>query len=363
MVMTATDNTTRQATTPTLIDGDVHTTFASDAQLRQYLPWRWHDYHARFGKWTYDGTTYPKESRNAARVDAWPPSGPPGSDLPFLREQLLDEWGIDLAVNNPLVHGGLDRNPEYGAALCSAVNDWQIGEWCEPEPRMRASVVVPIEDGELAAAEIDRVGQHPRFVQVLLLIRTGEPLGRRKYWKIYEAAERHGLPVGIHFGGQGGHPITGTGWPSYYFEYHSGMSQSFQSQVISFIFEGVFERFPALKVALIEGGFAWLPPLAWRLDAHWKRLREEVPHLKRLPSEVIHDHIWLTTQPMEEPHQPHQFLELLEQGNLEDRLMFATDYPHWDFDAPNEALPKIKLPDGFRQKLMYQNALAYYRLR
>ena len=77
---------------------------------------------------------------------------------------------------------------------------------------------------------------------------------------------------------------------------------------------------------------------------------------------MIHEHIWLTTQPMEEPDRPEHFLELLEQGNLYDRLMFATDYPHWDFDAPSDALPKIKLPDGFEQKLMFENALGFYRL-
>ena len=77
---------------------------------------------------------------------------------------------------------------------------------------------------------------------------------------------------------------------------------------------------------------------------------------------MIHDHIWLTTQPMEEPDRPEHFVELLEQGNLYDRLMFATDYPHWDFDAPSDALPKIKLPDGFEQKLFFENALGFYRL-
>src|SRR5439155_776178 len=78
--------------------------------------------------------------------------------------------------------------------------------------------------------------------------------------------------------------------------------------------EGVFERFPTLKVVFIEGGFGWVPPLAWRLDAAWKKLKEEVPHLKRLPSEYIREHIWLTTQPMEEPQNPRHFVELLEQG-------------------------------------------------
>src|SRR6476660_7445134 len=132
MVMTATAETTREVVGLTLVDGDVHTTFASDAQLKQYLPRRWHDYQATFGKWSYDGSTYPKETPNAARTDAWPPSGPPGSDLDFLREQLLDEWGIDLAVTNPLYHSQLNRHPEYSAALCSAINDWQIADWCEP---------------------------------------------------------------------------------------------------------------------------------------------------------------------------------------------------------------------------------------
>jgi predicted TIM-barrel fold metal-dependent hydrolase len=180
---------------------------------------------------------------------------------------------------------------------------------------------------------------------------------------MYEAAVRHDLPIGIHFGGAGGGPITGAGWPSFYIEDHAGMSTAFQAQVISLVCEGVFEQFPTLKVVLVEGGFAWLGPLAWRLDAAWRRLKDEVPHLKRPPSEYIAEHFWLTTQPMEEPHRPEHFVQLLEQfPPLQDRLMFATDYPHWDFDAPDTALPRVRLPDGVRQKIMADNARALYRL-
>ena len=231
----------------------------------------------------------------------------------------------------------------------------------EPEPRLRASIVVPYEDGELAAAEIDRRAADPRFVQALLVVRTMEPLGRRKYWPLYQAAARHGLPVGIHFGGDASSPLTGSGWPSFYLEDHTGMAQSFQSQLISLVCEGVFERFPTLKVVLIEGGFAWLPPLMWRLDRAWQRLREETPDLRRPPSAYIREHVWLTTQPMEEPPRPEQFHQLLEQLDMDDRLLFATDYPHWDFDSPDQALP-VKLAPALERKIMAENARMLYRL-
>ena len=354
----------RARTAPATIDCDIHNALASEKDLLPYLPIRWRQHLETFGprNYRYAGGSYPRLFPNAARVDSWPPSGlPPGADLAFMQEQLLDAWGIEIGILNPLMDGPTHPNREYGAAIASALNEWQIRQWVEPEPRLRASMIVNYEDGELAAAEIERLGDDPRFVQVLLIARTHEPLGKRTYWKMYEAAERHGLPVGIHFGGFGGNPITGAGWPSFYLEDHCGMPQTFQAQVISLVCEGVFEAFPGLKIVLIEGGFGWLPSLMWRLDMSWKRLKEEVPHLRRLPSETLHDHIWLTTQPMEEPERPEQFLELLEQGNLYDRLMFATDYPHWDFDSPEQAFPE-KLPPDLEARFMAGNARALYRL-
>lgn len=344
-----------------VIDSDIHNYLPSPKALDPYLSERWRRHHETLGLRGHLGSFYPRALPYASRSDSWPPSGlPPGSDLNFVRQQLLDCWNIEYGILNCLIGAGGQVNLEYGAALAQAVNDWQIAEWLEPEPRLKASLVLPYEDGELAASEIDRLGDHPGFVQVLLIARTSEPLGRRKYWKIYEAALKHDLLIGLHFGGAGGGPLTGAGWPSHYIEDHCGMSQAFQAQVISLVCEGIFERFPGLKVVLIEGGFAWLPPLMWRLDRSWKKLKAEVLHLKRLPSEYIREHFWLTTQPVEEPPKKEYFEQLLEQLNMDDKLMFSTDYPHWDFDSPDRAIPSALKPK-LRQKIMSENARALYK--
>jgi uncharacterized protein len=365
---------TSRRTRETIVDCDIHNAPVSDEALHAYLPalWRrrrqtveylpayWRRFRESLGHRSYIGSEYPRPTPRAARTDAWPSSGhPPASDLAFMREQLLDRWNVEYGVLTPLLGAGEQLNLEFGAALAQAINDWQAAEWLEPEPRLRASIVVPYEDGDLSAQEIHRVASDARYVQVLLLIRTREPLGRRKYWKLYEAAEAHDLPVGIHFGGWGGWPITPSGFASYYIEDTVGMATAFQEQVASLVFEGVFERFPRLKIVLIEGGFAWLLPLMWRLDRAWQLLRDEVPHVRRLPSEYVREHFWATTQPMEEPPRKQDLHELLEQLDMSDRLMFATDYPHWDFDAPDRALPRID-PE-LRRKIMVQNAHALYR--
>jgi predicted TIM-barrel fold metal-dependent hydrolase len=362
MTITLTKPSKSQRTKTTLIDCDIHNTMPSEATVAKYLPARWQRHLAQFGiSFYYQGAYYPRVYANAARSDAWPPGGIPGSDLAFLRDQLLDTWQIERGILNPLYLAGEQPNLLYGQALATALNEWLVREWLEPEARLRSSIIVPYEDGPMAAQEIERWAADPRFVQVLLVARTREPLGRRKYWPMYEAAARHDLPIAIHFGGANGWPITGAGWPSFYFEDHAGMPQAFQAQIISLIFEGVFAEFPTLKVVLVEGGMAWLPPLMWRMDRCWRQLGEEVPHLQQPPSEVLRQHFWCTTQPMEEPPDPTYFWQFLEQLGMNDRLMFATDYPHWDFDAPDQAFP-VQLPPDLRHQFMTGNAQRLYHL-
>lgn len=359
-----------------LIDCDVHNALPSDDALQPYMPDEWRErrdalgylplefrqVRENLGDRSYIGAEYPRPTPRASRVDAWPPGGgPPASDLAFTQSQLLDAWDVEAAVLNPLLGIGEMLNLELGSVLARAANDWLAVEWLDPEPRFRASIVVAYEDGLGAAAEIDRMAADKRFVQVLVLSRTIEPLGRKRYWPIYEACERHGLPLGIHNGGWGGHPMTPAGFPSYYIEDTAAMALAYQAQVTSLLVEGVLTRFPGLRCVLIEGGFAWLPALMWRLDRAWSRLRAEAPLLDRPPSELIRERFYVSTQPMEETERPEQFPELLEQLRMDDRIMFSTDYPHWDFDSPDMALP-VRLPADLRRKILHDNAAQLYGL-
>jgi hypothetical protein len=349
-----------------IMDGDMHPAPRSLADLKPYMPARCWEVLATYGSRRRHGMLgyepYPKSAPRACRRDAWPEDGgPPGSNLDLIRKQYLDRYGIEAAMMGPLgVSGQGELNPNLAAALASAINDWQREHFTRPEPRLRSGIVVPDDDAEASVREIERCAPDAAYAHVFMLTRSLEPAGNRRYWPIYEAAARHGLPVALHVFGASGHPHTGSGWPSYYVEEGASHCTSCQAVLTSLVVEGVFERFPTLKVVLVEGGFAWLPPLAWRLDKLYARLKSEVPHLKRKPSEYIREHVWVTTQPMEEPRDRRQLADMMEWIGW-DRLIFSSDYPHWDFDDPFQAFPSA-VPRERAKQILTANAKAVYRL-
>jgi uncharacterized protein len=346
-----------------IVDADVHPAPKSLQALDPYLPAYWQEYRERYGVRVFGKGSTPRSVPYACRLDAWPPEGsPPGSSLALMREQLLDRWDISVGVLNTTVMVACYLNLEFATAQARALNDWLAAEWLDPEPRLRGSIELPCEDPAAAVAELTRCARDSRFVQAQLFTRTMEPLGRRKYWPIYDAAAECGLPIGIHFGTtQSAHPTTSAGFPSYYLEDHAGMAASFQEQVASLVFEGVFTSFPALKVVIIEGGLAWMPPLMWRMDLAWEAHRQELPQVTRPPSEIVREHFWMTSQPMEEPPSDEDFLEFLADLDMDDRVMFSSDYPHWDFDQPDRSFP-TSVDRARRAKFMAGNAIDLYGL-
>jgi uncharacterized protein len=355
----ARDATTRRVAN-TIVDSDIH----PHAMPKDLLP-RLSERHRR--RWEMFGIRipgppeiYPRVRNSGFRLDAWPAGGGvPGSDPALIREQLLDEFDIDHGILIPLQgHSWGVENPEFSAALTGALNRWQAEVLLDAEPRLRASIAIPTESPDLAAAEIRRWADDERFVQVLLPTGGEAGFGTRKYWPIYRAAVETGRPLGAHTGGLEQH--RGAGWPSFYLEEHVWNGNMMAALVVNMLCEGVFEEFPSLQVICVEGGIAWMGGLMWALDEAWPGLREDVPFLRRPPSEYIREHFWFTTQPIEEPDDPRHLETALAHIGMDDRIMFASDYPHWDFDSPRLA-PRL-FPSASRERIMGLNACRLFGL-
>jgi predicted TIM-barrel fold metal-dependent hydrolase len=352
------------ASKPAIADCDIHPTPRSaELDLFPHLSERWRAHLRDIGPLPRQGFVqemqYPKSQPMAVRRDAYPPGGGnPGTDLDFMRQQHLDPNNVRFGVMIPLGNSQSLQNIDLSVALCAAINAWQVERWTSREPRLRGSICAAYQDPQATVAEIQRWAGTGDFVQVSMLSRLPNPLGHRSFWPIFAAASEAGLPIGVHAFGYGGWSITGGGWPSYYGEDMMAHAPTCQSDLASMVFEGVFERFPRLKLVLIEGGLGWLPALAWRLDSVWEKSRDELPHVPRPPSEYIRESVWLTSQPIEEPANRRHIAEVMEWIGW-DRVLFASDYPHWDFDDPAKALP-IPLSREARERFFLRNALDLY---
>ena len=340
------------------IDCDVHANVPSMQALLPYLDEQWRDSVIDRGLNSLESISYPPNAPLTARADWRGKGGEPPNSLDKLRTHALDRWNIDVAICNCLYGVQLLFSEDMAAAFAKAVNDWVAREWLDKDKRLRASIVVPMQNTDYAVAEIERCAPDRRFVQVLVLAMGEAPLGRREYWPVYEAAERHGLPIGIHAGSSYRHAVTSLGWPSWYVEDYCANAQGFQAQVASLVCEGVFVKYPKLKVILIESGVTWLPAFLWRLSKFWRGVRAEVPWVDRSPGEIVRNHVRLTIQPFDGPDDPKAVAQLIDHLQSDDMLLFASDFPHWQFDG-DQIMP-AGIPERLHGKIRRDNALATY---
>lgn len=346
-----------------LIDTDIHPQVSKDrVQARLPQPWR---------------TRYADGNRGPGTLGWWNPNGVNRADVTLedgrgihndpalLAQHFFDEYGIDYGIFIPggVLHMAQSPEPDYAAAVISAVNDVIVEEWLPVDSRFRTSMAVYPHVPEMAVAEIERLGDHPQVAQVQLPSGARTPWGQRLFHPIFAAAAERGLAIAIHPGSEGvglSGPPNAAGYPTSYFEWHTTLVNSYIAHLTSMLVEGVFAKFPNLAFVLVEGGISWLPPILWRMDKNWKALRATTPWLNELPSELAARHIRLSTQPLEEPDNPKHFHAMLEMFPAEQMLMFSSDFPHWDGDAPDFAMRQF--PAHLRARVMGQTAGELYGL-
>lgn len=343
------------------VDCDLHPAVPGMNVLLPYLNDYWREMASvrSLDRLNLSLTSYPQNAPLSCRPD-WKLDGAakPGSSLEAMQDHVLDRYQPRYGILNCLYGAQVFHSEDMAAAFCRATNDWVRDHWLNRDPRLRASIVIPAHNTELAVAEIDRRADDFRFVQVLMLASGETTLGRRHLWPIYERAERLGLAIGMHAGSAYRHAPTAAGWPSYYVEDYVAQSAAFESQLQSMISEGVFAKFPGLKVVAIESGLTWLSGFIWRADKTWKGVRAEVPWVTRAPSEIIRNNIRFTVQPIDAPDEGEAIMRLVDHLKSDELFLFSTDYPHWQFDG-DAALPS-GLPDALFRKIIAENALATY---
>jgi uncharacterized protein len=300
----------------------------------------------------------------AMRTDSFPGDGNfAGSDPDLLFRHVVLEAGSDLLILGPQTGGG--QTGEELHATAAATNLWQDACWLDGHnnwhQRYRGSIMAAIEEPESAAREIEKWAEHPYMAQILIDCEMRPAWGDPRYDPVWAAAVRHDIPVACHLGRRQHNelPMSPVGFMTFNHDLMVSYALVAANQVMSLIFDGVFDRFPTLRIVLIEHGFQWILPLMWRMDAVYAARGPE-NGLKRKPSEYVKDHIWLTTQPLEMPEDKVEFNRALEWMEADKLLLFSSDYPHWTFDDPRWVAKH--LPERMREAIMFQNGLDLFKL-
>ena len=340
------------------VDCDLHVSIPTTKVLLPYLSEYWAETIHMRDIDRIDLASYPPFSPLAARADYRGADGRAGTDPVRLAREALDPFDSRAGIVSCLYGPQAMFNAHMARAFCAAVNDWMAAEVLARDGRLAGSIMVPMQNPDFAAEEIARCAENPRFVQVLVLAMGELPLGRPVNWPVWRAAQAAGLPVAIHAGSMARHAPTSSGWPSSLAEDYVAQAQAFEAALLSLCAEGVFATFPDLRVVLLESGVGWLPAFLWRADKTWRGVRPEVPWLRERPSAIIRRHVRFSAQPLDAPGDAEGLLALLEQLGGEELLLFATDYPHGQYEG-DDVLPAA-IPEGLLRRMAVDNPLATY---
>ena len=287
----------------------------------------------------------------------------------------MDAEGLDLAVLFPsrgLFVLGLDSTAvsgtdglegDYAAAIAKAYNDW-MHDFCNHAPdRMYGAGMVAPHDVDLAVAEARRCVEELGFKAIFLSpgCVNRRPWHHPIYDPLWAECQRLDVPISFHGGGQ--NDLT----PDFSLQIFDQLMMwhtfsqplGIMTVAVSLCSGGVLERFPDLRVALLEGNCSWAPWLFHRLDEHYEWVGwYEAKELTMKPSEYFRRNCFLSVEVDEEPAR--QYVEWFGDENL----VFSTDYPHGDSKFPHsvEAFSKLPISEESQRRIVGENWERLYKI-
>jgi uncharacterized protein len=350
-----------------VVDCDVHV-HESPGELAPYCEMPWRKALENLADVEEYYLDIPGFSPGMTWYEARFPSGHEGRRMVHTAGQMreeLDEIQVDIAILFPdhLLKIAMITQADYAAALARAYNAWLLEKWCSQENGLLGCVIACPQDPESAAREIRRYAGEPGMVGVYLPCAGLDPLwGHRRYDPIYEAAQETDLPVLLH-SVTVVHPVFPFNLHVFETEFGRhicGHTFSIMANLVHMISAGVPVRYPDLRVALTEVGISWVPFLMNRMDKEYLERRREIPILRERPSHYMKK-FYYATQPVEEPENLRDLVTLMELYDGEDRTIFASDWPHHDFDHPSK-VHQIPFTSEVRRKVFGGNALRLFKI-
>jgi len=269
--------------------------------------------------------------------------------------------GTDIAVifPSPMLQLGLHPQVEMEVAFARAYNRWLVERVLAGEPRIRSMLYLPFNDPAASYRMVQEFAGKPGVVGFMVTAARYRPVHHNDYMRTYALLEEHSLPLAFH---------AAYNWND---QAMAMMNRFISVHALGFVFynmvhmtnwiiNGLPERFPKLKVLWIESGLAWLPFMIQRLDNEYMMRSSEAPALKRLPGDYIRD-MYFTSQPMETSN-----LKLLEGTfdaiRADTQLLYASDWPHWDFDVPGRIASLPFLGDHAKRNILGETARKVFEL-
>ncbi len=267
----------------------------------------------------------------------------------------MDAMGIDYQVIFPTAMLFLGMNPmdDIEVHLARAYNRWLTEKILPEDKRMLGLLYLPFNSPADCEKLVREFGHRPGVSGFTICAVRNKPVHNNQYMRLYALIEETGKPLIFHAGPYWDDPSL------------SQLNRFVSMHAISFVHYNLIhmtnwivnalpERFPKMKVVWVESGVAWIPFLMQRLDHEVLLRQNEAPGLKRLPSEYMRD-MFYTSQPLERTD-----LALLQatmtKMKADTQLLFASDWPHWDFDPPRAITSLPFLSEDAKRNILGLNA-------
>ncbi len=278
---------------------------------------------------------------------------------------LLDamyKMGIDYSVVFPtdLLTLGLHPQSDLEVAIANGYARWMTEEILPHSDTLKLLLYLPFSNPEACVKIVEEYGHRKGVVGCMVTSVRYNPVYHNSFMRLYSMLEERGLPLAFH---------TASFWMERAFQqlnsFMSAHALGFplynMIQMTNLVVNGIPERFPKLKMLFIESGLTWIPFVMSRLDNDYMQRSAEAPLLKRKPSEYIRD-FYFTTQPLDSYDNPDHLAAIFDMIDGENKLLFATDYPHQDFDTPNTIYQLPFLSEKAKRKILGENALKLWNI-